>query len=498
MMSASLALALHRAHKERPAEFRADLPGQAEFMAARERRVIWFGHNGCGKSEGLARRLVRVFSGQDPICREARRPLTLILCVTGYDAVSCRDLADQLHTLLPPGLVAQQDLDERGRPIGTARSWYARGKGFRGRPPRLVVQRGPMARTTMNVTTLGAGQGAAAGGTIDLVIVNEPISRELYEELGTRDRADALGYLWYALTPIEGAPSQVWIPGLVEDYRAAGGSIRYIQTRLSRETLTFPSGRSLESWEGKTLPRIASWSPTTRPMRMGESLEPIFEDAYFAQVWRDSLVVDSVPPGVDLWLVGSLDHSLAEGRMRVGVTGYQVQGPASARRLVAWDLVDVKATSARIDEAANLFLDALDEAGIEIGQIDQWIGDRSTADRRHLVRRDNNVWKGAVLLAMRTPRRAGGRPPASIKAPRALWEIVTPSKHGGSSDYLMAQLRSAMAEEPPRLRFLRRCRHVIEDVQRWDGSKASPHKDGLDRVGYSWEMAHRHFGLWRG
>jgi len=179
-------LAVHRAraraHRARPADYVDELSAQSEFMAATTRRLIWYAYNGAGKTCALVLRLIRVFEGSDPICRGiTNHELTILLCVTGYEAVSARDMARQLHALLPTGLVAQVDLDDEGRPIGRAHEWYARGRGFRGRPPRLVVQRGPMRGTVLNVVTLGSGSGAAAGGTVDLVLVNEPIDGELFE-----------------------------------------------------------------------------------------------------------------------------------------------------------------------------------------------------------------------------------------------------------------------------------------------------------------------------
>lgn len=494
MQSVTLQRRRAATHRERPADYRADLPGQAEFLAARERRVVWFGHNGAGKTEALVRRCIRVFEGTDVICAGLARPLVMLLCVTGYDAVSCRDFARQLHEMAPAGLLAQVDLDERGNQIGRASEWYGAAKGFRGRPPRLVVQRGPMKGTTLNITTMGSGQGAAAGGTVDVVLVNEPIGEDMLEELASRDRGWALGYLWYVLTPIPGAPSQVYLergeegPGLCERW---GNTCRFIRTELTRDALVLPSGRRLEPWE-KTEARISGWSPATRPMRMGISLEPILEDAFFASVWRDSLVVDEIPPEETLFLVGNLDHGLIEGRMRVGVTGFSVHGPLKARRLSAWDLVDLRGSDARVDDMAELFLRELDTHGIPLESIDAWVGDRAIVANSKLVRRDNYTWRGAVLQALR--RRAHDD---SVRAPRSLWEIRTPRKRAGSSVYLMEQLRSAMAEDPSRIHFLRHCALIQEDVQRWDGTRTSPNKDGLDRLGYAWETAHRHYGLWR-
>lgn len=505
--------AICSAVRARPAAYCEDLPGQAAFLEASARRVVWFGANGTGKTQALVRRLIRVFEGSDPICHQGKSVLSILLVVTGYDAVSARDLAQQLNALAPPDLLGQVAADEAGRPVSRASPWYAPGKGFRGRPPRLVVQRGPMKGTVLNVATLGSGQAASAGGTLDLILINEPVSRALIDELATRDRAQALGYLWYPFTPIRGAPDQSWVPEWVE---SQGEQAVYIVTPLTPEALTFPSGRVLEDWDAKTAPRIASWLPSERAMRMGASLEPLLEEGFFTEAWDPGQhIVDAVPSGADLWLVGSIDHSFRSGRAVVGVTGYRAVGSAGLRRLTGYDLVSVAGDGADYDRLADQFLAALDMAQIPLESIDQWIGDRAAVSTATYRRRDNLLWRGAVLGALRRRGQARGIVPSTIKAPRPLWDITTPRKRAGSSEYIMSELRRALSEQPSRLYVLRssieiaveigRSAHLASDmaghlaqaIPRWDGSPGAPEKDHLDRIGYSWEMAHRRHGLWR-
>jgi len=313
--------------------------------------------------------------------------------------------------------------------------------------------------------------------------------------LTTRDRAEALGYLWYPFTPTLGAPDQTWIPGWVEDQ---AGQAVYLTSPLTRESMTFPSGRTLEDWEAKTAPRIASWSPAERPMRMGMSLEPLLEGGYFARVWDPGRhIIDSVPSGLDLWLVGSIDHSFRSGRAAVGLTGYAVSGPIGARRLVAYDLIDIQGDGADYDQLAASFLAAMSEAGIPLEAVDQWVGDRASVSILTHRRRDNYAWRGAILSALRRAAGVSGAAPSTVRAPQSLWRIATPRKGAGSSEYLMSELRRAMAETPPRLYILRRCRALAAAIPRWDGTRSAAEKDPLDRIGYSWEAAHRHHGLWR-
>jgi len=511
--SPALLRSLARAHRLAPADYGEDLPGQAAFLAASARRVVWFGANGTGKTQALCRRLIRVFEGRDQICHLGKRVLSILLVVTSYDSVSARDLAQQLHALAPPGLLGQVEADAAGRPVTRATPWYGAGKGFRGRPPRLVVQHGPMKGTTLNVSTLGSGSAASAGGTVDLVVVNEPVSRALIDELSSRDRAGALGYLWYAFTPIMGAPDQSWVPKWVEDQ---GAQAIYLQTPLTHAALTFPSGRHLEDWDTKTGPRIASWLPSQRLMRMGLSLEPLLEDGFFTACWSpERHIIASVPAGADLWVIGSIDHSFRSGRVAVGVTGYRVTGTAPARRLTGYDLVGISGDGADYDRLADQFLAALEMADIGLATIDQWVGDRASVSTSTLRRRDNLLWRGAVLGALRRRAQAKGVAPSTIKAPHTLWAISTPRKRPGSSEYIMGEMRRALSEEPSRLYLLRssieiateigrsahrmtgEVEHLAQAIPRWDGSPGAPEKDHLDRIGYSWEMAHRRYGLWR-
>jgi len=511
--SPGLLRSLASAHRLAPADYSEDLPGQAAFLSAPARRVVWFGANGIGKTQALCRRLIRVFEGRDPICALGKTVLSVLLVVTSYDSVSARDLAQQLHALAPLGLLGQVATDDSGRPVTRATPWYGAGKGFRGRPPRLVVQRGPMKGTVLNVSTLGSGSAASAGGTLDLIVVNEPVSRALIDELASRDRAGALGYLWYAFTPIPGAPDQSWVPEWVE---AQGEQAIYLTTPLTPAALTFPSGRALEDWATKTGPRIAGWLPSQQPMRSGLSLEPLLEDGYFTSCWEpDRHIVATYPPGADLWVVGSIDHSFRSGRVAVGVTGYRLTGQASTRRLTGYDLVGISGDGADYDRLADQFLAALDMAGIPLDSIDQWIGDRASVSTSTLRRRDNLLWRGAVLGALRRRAQARGIAPSIVKAPRPLWDISTPRKRPGSSEYLMGELRRALSETPSRLYLLRssidiaseigrsgrrltgEVEHLAQAIPRWDGTPGAPEKDHLDRLGYSWEAAHRRYKLWR-
>jgi hypothetical protein len=445
--------------------------------------VIWFGANGTGKTAGIVGRLVDVFEGTDPLCAEARRPLRILLIVTGYDAVSARDFADQLHALCPKGLVAQQDVDDGGELIGKPRPWYTPGKGFRGRPPRLIVTRGPMKGAVLNVSTLGSGAGAAAGGSLDLILVNEPIDKELFDELSSRDRAEALGYLWYGFTPTIKAPDQTWIPGVVARTLETGGSIRFIQTKLTPEALTFPSGRTLESWP-KTAARIAKWSSISRPMRMGESLEPILDDAFFSAVFSADCLKDDVAGFVGSYTVGSLDWSTTDGRTRFLLTGWLPRS-TPVRHLEGVIVLDLRIESPDPEKVASAVVRAMDDASIPIESVDAWIGDRAAIADRGLVRRDNV----SFLNAIRYELKKSGRKPT-----RAMIDIITPRKRAGSSWHLMILIRSMLAAGY--LSILRRCTEIVSDITLWDRKKNSPHKDGLDALGYAVWRASQKYDLW--
>jgi len=232
-------------------------------------------------------------------------------------------------------------------------------------------------------------------------------------------------------------------------------------------------------------------------MRMGLSLTPLLEDGYFTRVWDPDRHIQAPRPGLHLRLIGSIDHSFRSGRVAVGVTGYHVSGLPGSRRLVGYDLVDVLADGADYDRVAVQFMDALDAAGIPLEAIDQWVGDRASVSTLTYRRRDNFTWRGAILALLRARAAARGISPSTVFAPTTLWRISTPKKHPGSSEYIMGEMRRALAEDPSRLYLAPGSEHVIHSVATWDGRPAAPEKDPLDRLGYSWEAAHRHEGIWR-
>lgn len=478
------------------------LSGQQAFLDAITPYVIWFGFNGAGKTLALCIRLIRACLGDDPSTVGIKRPLRILICTTGFEAQSTIDIARQLFEIAPKGLFAQVDVDERGDPIGRARPWYAPGRGFRGRPPRLVVQCGPLKGTVINFTTLGAGSEHSAGGTIDIIAVNEPITREVFDELSSRDRVGSLGILWYVFTPTPKAAGQEWVEDVVRD--APTGTMTYVVSALDEGSYSIPTGgdgtevifegqpfrlaakRSLEPWQ-KTEARIARWSEHSRPQRMGLSLRPFLDENFFSRVWKADVIHDN--PGVGGWLVAGLDYSTKDGRTRVVIAKWWAQG--NPRTFWGHVVVDVRATTSDPDTVARELLDELDRLEIPVEAIDAWIGDRAAVADRGLVVRDNLSFRGAMLQEMR--HRAGK---SDLRAPPALWKIKTPKKRGGSSWASKGFLRALIAHDPPRLRICSYCTAIVEDFESWDGTDRSRFKDGLDALGYGAEVGARHYGLW--
>jgi hypothetical protein len=479
------------------------MAGQVKFEASATPVTIWFGFNGAGKTLSAARRLVAACEGRDPCLRGVRpRPLRILLCVTGFEAQSTIDLARQLHEIAPPDLFAQVDIDDDGNQIGRPRPWYSPGRGFKGRPPRLVVLRGPFSGSVINVTTLGAGSMHSAGGTVDIILVNEPITREVWDELAGRDRVGSLGILWYVFTPTPRAPSQEWVEEVVEN--APKNSLTYIQTELVEDSYTIPTGaeerevtyqgrtlklvsrRYLEP-QAKTAARVARWSEHSRPQRCGRSLRPFLDENYFSKVWTSEVIDDN--PGIGGWLVAGIDYSTKDGRTRFVLVKWYAAG--SPRSFLGHVVVDVRATTSDPDTVAREVLDALKVAGIPVESIDAWVGDRAAIADRGLTYRDNVAFRSAMLGELR--RRSNN---ASLKAPQALWEIKTPRKPAGYSWAAKSFIRNMLSHKPTQLHIMSRCVHLIEDFESWDGTAQSRFKDGLDALGYGAEVGARHYGLW--
>lgn len=463
-----------------PSSWAETLPGQRLFSEATEahREVVCFGANGTGKTWVLCSELVRVLEGRHP--RWPRGPISILLCVTGWHSLSARALAKILNSLAPPDLLGQQDLDPRtGNPTGQIRSWYSPQRGFAGSPPRLVVLRGPMRGTMVDLTTLGAGSQHSAGGTYHLVAADEPITPEEWAELTSRGRGVA-GCIWYLFTPTMKAPPQDWARELCER-----GDTALVHVPLTRDNLTLSSGRLIEPWEDVER-RIARWPVVERPMRMGLSWEPLIEGAWFREAWSEEAWDDSPKEGG--YVVGGVDYSTQATRTRVVVAAWYVSG---RRDLSGHVVLDYRSTSSSLDTIASELLNEFERAGIPLDAVDEWVGDRAAIADAGLVRRDNMLFRNAMLAEWRRRGKTTG-------LPRQLWEIATPKKRSGSSWHVMSLLHTLLNARPkPNLLLMRRCQILGQNFQRWDGRKNSVEKDGLDALGYSYQRAARSLGLWR-
>ncbi|RME29389.1 MAG: hypothetical protein D6798_00155 [Deltaproteobacteria bacterium] len=428
---------------------------QRVFSSSYRITVVW-GANGVGKSVTCAELATRALEGSLPWQRPGR----------AYTVI----LAGNTWTQLGSTLAYMW----RGR----ARSWFGERIRYSGgslRGQRLAVYdvvRGPGAGGELRLGTFTAEN--LAGPRADVVISDEPLPEGVYNELWPRlfgrngrmyifytptlGTAHKLDYLWEKVddpnTPWAG---EITIPLTLEAVTPRGGLVE-VPWSTQKEIEEFQVGLSGPDVE----------------MRMGLSRHPRRDVAYF-RAWGPHLVGEcNPPPGTPVGI--GIDHGSRPGAQRatlvaVGGTGLQAQ---------VW-VLDEYVGDGRTEsqEDAQGILDMLHRQGLEIGDVDRWIGDRAHHGDRLGGKKSNQRLKRAIAEALGydTTRRGWAE-----QLPKPLRYMTTPRKYDQSVWEGCEILHRLMVAE--RIKVSERCEQLAKDLATWEGSYRDSAKDGIDALRY--------------
>lgn len=422
-------------------------------------RVLFTG-NGMGKTRALVAEFIWRARGQHPFRRVHAPPVSMLLVCESFEAQSTIDFASQFAAMV--------DLREIADGLG-----YEPGRGFRGRPPRIVWTSGPGAGSELTISTYRAGARKAAGGTRHFVGCNEPMPEALWGELTARGRG-VQGELALVFTPTPEHPPQGWL-----EQKVRGSEVSCTQAALERENLRLvwsptgvASGRVIDDW-ARVERQIQSWHPLEREMRLGKSWEAVAGDRLLVG-FSDENILQAAPPDPSTgWprLVVGIDHGSGAGRQRAVILGAHVYHSHTRAHVLA-EVAQETATTPRQD--AEAISAALARLGATIDQVDYWVG-----DRRHA----GDKWGGEKTnyLLLRAFSELRGCAPKSL--PKALQALHVPTKYSGS---VYASVRHANGM------FLSRhltvdpsCTELIRCVRTWQGSRTDPAKDIVDAMFYA-------------
>lgn len=449
---------LARRRAERPLDYVRWLTPQDRWLRLPGDKLYRAGNQALGKSTaGLAEVIWRSL-GVHPHYPTRPPPIETLIC--SLNQSQSISIQGKFAALLPKDCLAPG-------------CEYNEKTGYGANRPTTIFRNGSVIRWI----TDDQGPRAAAGRTVDVVLVDEPCSPEMMRELRKRLlTAGAAGVLLATLTPINGPVQHIRESvdkGLIPEVHAAltlenlrhadTGEVRHLEdgTLCDEAWIAEMWRREPPSWAGITLDGL--WE--VRP-----------EGAFFAPVWDSSKHISARArlDGETRWHLG-IDYAAADrpqGLVAVLVLvepGRTIGGHA-VESMIVEDLCALPGT-ATITMFAQDILRMLARNGL-------------TWRNLHGVYGDNPVqgaieWKGNTDLTKRLAHEMRINP--SALSPRIMSAKERTS--GGSRDTGCRYLYEALAD--CRLVMRARCSTLAEAIETWDYTAMHQAKDRIDALRYA-------------
>mgnify|MGYP001611458583 CR=1 FL=1 len=432
---------------------------QRALFESNYRLTVWWGGNGIGKSIALAELCRRALAGRLH-WQQPGRPYTVILA--GNTRAQIGATLDYFW----------KGLDKR---------WFKKSLRFEAgtiQGQRLTVYDvvgGPGVGGVLRCGTFDAEN--LAGPRADVVITDEPLPEKVHNELWPR-LFGRNGRMYEAFTTTLGTAHKVeYLWDLVDSTdRPWAGEI---QTELTVEAVTPRGGVWEIPW--MTAQEIreaeAGLSAVEADMRMGRTRNPRRDTAYFTG-WGPHLIGECSPPAGSRVAVG-IDHGSKPGAQRAVLVA--VAGSGIMAQVYVLDEYQGEGRTESEEDAQGI-IDVVTRCGLQLSDVDLWVGDRAHHGDWRGGKKSNERLKQAIAKALGGDV---GRTGWSALLPAPLRRMWTPRKYDRSMYEGMEILHRLMVGKPPRLRISPRCRHLPESFAKWEGSTTDPLKDGLDAARYA-------------
>lgn len=446
-------------------------------------RLLWRGANQIGKSFGLAYKLLCYILRRGPYANRKIGPVRALVLSTSKEQMI--PLMEKLWGMLPKGEVCRSARKKNGRSVIEPLE-FIDGFGFAGKVPRIYFHSGPGVGSLVQFATYKQGAGRIAGGTFDIVLLDEPPPEKVWGEVMPRVMSKG-GDVWVGFTPTPDSPDLKYMRKLVKiEGEKQGQGVKELHTPLTVEAMTLPATNYRPLRYLKTQAQIdayaASIIPAEADMRVRGGWDIVVTERWFMG-WGPSCLMpanEAPPPEAILCISG--DHGTKPGRQAFAFLA--IAEPQSLCPRV-WLLNCYQPTTANDSEQdAEGILTMLAETGkrygIHIGydHIQHWIADRATAYNEQGVRKSNSRLKRYLAQKLR-------RDEAALK------EIHTPIKYDRSVSDGQTMLNNIMGARQPdgrsNFRAWEGAEAFINSVQTYQGGKNEPAKDMMDAVRYGVE-----------
>lgn len=443
-------------------------------------RILLRAANQVGKSYSTALKVAHFVRRMGAHANRRPGPVRVLVISTSKEQMV--PLMEKMWDLFPRGEVCRSIRNDRGRRRIEPLEFVA-GMGFSGKPPRITWHTGPGEGSLIQFATYKQGAGRIAGGTFDLVVCDEPLPKEIWDECQPRVM-HRKGAIWVTFTPTPECCDVSYLRKMVTDGKVAElhGELTVETKRLLRRDGS--PGRALMTQAEIDL-YAASILPIARDMRLKGSWDIVVTERHFMGWGEHCLAGDTERPPPGHILCIGMDHGLTTGRQAVVLIAISL-----ADRLMpeAWILGEYRPEGyATPDSVADGILRLLADVGTRLfGQplgydsVDRWFGDRAAVAQKSGIRMDNK--EIAAKLAKRL-----GRDASAMKA------ISTPYKFQGSATRGQSVMNAMMArrkvvdgraEGPGYFRVWRGCTHFVADAARFRGERNDPAKDLMDAARY--------------
>lgn len=430
---------------------------QRTFLADERPVVLWRDGNQLGKSWALALDIVCRCRGKHPL-QAVRRPPINVLVI----GVSFEQMAPLMHKIWE--VAPRNELDPKCA--------YDPGRGITGKPPRLVFASGPGKGSVISFATYGQGSKRVAGGTLHVVVMDEPPPEGMFGEVVPRVLKQR-GIIRIGMTPTPEMPPQGWLRDKVDAGTVHEHNFGLSAVNCHPEGYPAPwlSQHEIDEYEGMLL-------PIEREMRMRGSWDPVVLGRMLDAFNEHTHVIDERPPAGAFLIVGN-DHGVQANKQTAVLAAVEDRLTSRPRAFVIDETPEGGISTPEQD--ARAILTMLKRRGLRYDDVDAWVGDRPTASKSRLraIRKSNKDLQVELAALL-------GRKVDEVQKIKAV------KKWHGSFSYGMRLLNTMAARhrtDGPDLRVHPRCKRFIEACNVFDGNPHHPLKDVLDGGRYAIETA---------
>lgn len=443
--------------------YESNTPQQRRWIEMRGRRILWRGPNQVGKSRALAKKMIHFVRATGPYVDRAPGPKKIL--VMSFSKEQMEPLHEKIWELLPK--------DEIGPGVE-----FEPGFGFRGKPPRIKFTSGPGKGSVIIFATYKQGSRRAAGGTFDIVILDEPVEERIWGEIQPRVLHGDPGEIWVTFTPTPDSPPLEYLRRLVE----AGSVVEMPTMALSVDLMTLEDGRALLTQE-QIDDFTGSLLELEKDMRLRGGWEIISGERvldnwgpHCVGTWRG--ITGVVPPGSVL-AVG-MDHGAGSGKQASALVAIADQHGTRPRVWLLAEHVSEGFTTPDMDAAA--VLDMISSVGLSYDDIDVWVGDRASGMNKYDVRKTNKDIRHQMARILKrdskdlkfidVPHKFDGSVASGIRTLNAMMgrrdDLVSSGDRLGTPHFLVSSA----------------CPRFAAAAAKWRGSPKDNLKDILDAVRY--------------